>query len=116
MGARTRELIAPCCEALRDSDGAALELGAAEKTFIALGARIDLARMHADSSAATGDLTARKREVLGLVAAGMTNRDITGELMINQKTVATHVSHILTKLGLSNRSAATAYAHEHGLV
>lgn len=114
--ARTRVLIGQCCEALGDLDGAALELGAAEETFTALGARTDLARVRTDASPAAGDLTGRELEVLGLVAAGMTNRDIADELVISQKTVATHVSHILTKLGLSNRSAATAYAHEHGLV
>ena len=114
--ARTRELVGRCCEALGDTDGAALELAAAEEVFIALGARTDLARLRADPSPAAGDLTAREVEVLGLVASGMTNRAIADELVISQKTVATHVSHILTKLGLENRSAATAYAHEHGLV
>ena len=114
--ARTRELIGRCCEALGDTDGATLELGAAEDTFAALGARTDLARLRAEPPPAAGDLTGREIEVLALVASGMTNRDIAEELVISQKTVATHVSHILTKLGVPNRSAATAYAHEHGLV
>lgn len=60
-------------------------------------------------------LTAREAEVLSLVAKGRTNRDIAAELVISEKTVASHLSHIFTKLGLSSRSAATAYAYEHDL-
>jgi DNA-binding NarL/FixJ family response regulator len=52
--------------------------------------------------------------VLGLLAAGQTNRAIAEELFISEKTVASHVSHIFTKLGVTSRSAATAYAYDHG--
>jgi DNA-binding NarL/FixJ family response regulator len=55
-------------------------------------------------------------EVLRLVAAGKTNRAIAADLIISQKTVARHVSNIFTKLGLSSRAAATAYAYQHDLV
>jgi DNA-binding NarL/FixJ family response regulator len=51
-----------------------------------------------------------------LVAAGKTNRAIAAELFISEKTVARHVSNIFSKLGLSSRSEATAYAFKHGLV
>jgi DNA-binding NarL/FixJ family response regulator len=61
-------------------------------------------------------LTARELEVLTLVAAGLTNRAIADDLFISEKTVARHVSNIFIKLGLSSRSAATAYAYEHDLV
>jgi DNA-binding NarL/FixJ family response regulator len=54
--------------------------------------------------------------VLRLVAAGKTNRVIAGDLFLSEKTVARHVSNIFTKLGLSSRSAATAYAYQHDLV
>ncbi len=54
--------------------------------------------------------------MLRLVATGMTNRAIAAELVISEKTVARHVANIFTKLGVSSRSAATAYAYEHGLV
>jgi DNA-binding NarL/FixJ family response regulator len=54
--------------------------------------------------------------VLILVAAGKTNRAIAAELFISEKTVARHVSNIFTRLGLSSRAEATAYAYRHGLV
>ena len=54
--------------------------------------------------------------MLALVATGSTNRAIATELVISEKTVARHVSNIFTKLGVSSRSAATAYAYEHNLV
>ena len=61
-------------------------------------------------------LTAREGEVLRLVATGLTNRGIAGRLSLSEKTVARHLSNIFGKLGLSSRSAATAYAYEHGLI
>lgn len=118
--ARTRVLIAAACRALGDDDGAELELGAARTTFEQLGAGADLARLEAQPVAvepqAGGGLTPREAEVLALVARGKTNRGIARDLFISEKTVASHVSHILTKLGLPSRAAATAYAYEHGVV
>lgn len=54
--------------------------------------------------------------MIRLIAAGGSNRAIARELAISERTVDRHVSNILTKLELSSRSAATAYAYEHGLV
>ncbi len=51
-----------------------------------------------------------------LVATGKTNRAIAGELVISERTVARHISNIFTKLGLSSRSEATAYAFQRDLV
>lgn len=72
----------------------------------------------AEGKPATSDcgLTARELEVVRLVAAGKTNRAIAADLFLSEKTVARHISNIFTKLGLSSRSAATAYAYEHHLV
>ncbi len=63
-----------------------------------------------------GDLTAREREVAALVARGFTNAAIAKALYISPRTAAVHVSNILAKLGLSNRSELTAWAVRSGLV
>ena len=63
-----------------------------------------------------GGLTAREAEVLRLVAAGKSNRAIAGELVISEHTVARHLQNIFAKLDVPSRSAATAFAFEHGLV
>jgi DNA-binding NarL/FixJ family response regulator len=61
-------------------------------------------------------LSRRELEVLRLVAAGKSNREIAAELVISEHTVARHVQNIFAKLGLSSRAAATAFAFEHELV
>jgi DNA-binding NarL/FixJ family response regulator len=118
--ARARVLLACACRALGDEDGAAMELDSARTTFARLGATPDAERVdelsHPARRPAPGGLTAREREVLALVATGMTNRAIAAELVVSEKTVATHVSSILTKLGCTTRAAATAYAYEQRLV
>ena len=77
-----------------------------------------LGREHVATSPASSPdgLTDRELEVLVLLAGGKTNRVIADELFISEKTVASHVSHIFTKLGVTSRSAATAYAYDHDLV
>ena len=64
---------------------------------------------------ASSPLTGREAQVLQLVAAGKTNRQIAEELVISEKTVARHISNIFGKISVSSRSAATGYAYEHGL-
>ena len=61
------------------------------------------------------DLSQREVEVLRLLAAGRSNRDIAEALYISLNTVATHVRNILTKTGTINRTEAAAYALRHGL-
>jgi DNA-binding CsgD family transcriptional regulator len=118
--ARVGVLIGLACRALADHDGAALEFEAARRVFEQLGARPDLVRLAALSGDAshksTGLLTARETEVLGLLATGQTNRAIAQQLRISEKTVARHLSNIFNKLGVSTRSAATAYAYRHNQV
>ena len=69
----------------------------------------------AQTTAAHG-LTPRELEVLRLVASGRTNREIASELVVSEHTVARHVQNMFGKLGVSSRTAATAYAFEHELV
>lgn len=102
-----------------DDDGARMEFETAREGFEQLGAVPDLTRVDAlmrGHPAPAGGLSAREVEVLGLVAAGKTNRSIANELVLSEKTVARHVSNIFVKLAVTSRSAATAYAYEHGLV
>ncbi len=117
--ARTRVLIGLSCRALGDEDTARMEFDAAGWTFRQLGATPAVAHAEALGRGSTkpqGGLTAREVEVLRLLASGRTNRAIAAELFLSEKTVARHVSNIFTKLGLSTRAAATAYAYENGLV
>lgn len=116
--ARTRALIAAACRALRDDDTAELELGGALAVFDRLNAFRDAAAARASLQVAappSSGLTTREEDVLAHIAKGLTNRQIAERLVVSEKTVATHVGHILTKLGLPSRAAATAYAYEHGL-
>jgi DNA-binding NarL/FixJ family response regulator len=61
-------------------------------------------------------LSAREIQLLGLVARGLSNREIGGTLFISEHTVANHVRSILRKTGCANRTEAASYAHRHGLV
>lgn len=70
----------------------------------------------AGSKASPVALTGREREVLALVGRGMANKQIARELSIAEKTVKTHVSHVLSKLGLADRTQAALYAVRVGLV
>jgi DNA-binding NarL/FixJ family response regulator len=111
--ARVSVLLSRACAALGDEDTAALELDAARAVFERLGATSDLASL---APAASHGLTAREVEVLRLVATGMSNRELSAQLVISEHTVARHVQNIFAKLGVSSRTAATAYAFEHDMV
>lgn len=120
QAAQVRALIGVACRDLGDAASGELELEGARGVFERLGATPDARRVSgllgvAVSTVANG-LSPREIEVLDLVATGKTNRAIATELFISEKTVARHVSNILTKLGLSSRSEATAYAYKHGMV
>jgi DNA-binding NarL/FixJ family response regulator len=115
--ARVRVLLGLACRALGDDDTAALELDAARGVFEELHAASDIARLEAlDAPRNTHGLSARELEVLRLVAAGKTNREIAAALVVSEHTVARHVQNIFAKLRVSSRTAASAFAFEHDLV
>ena len=104
-----RLLTAQACRSLGDEDSATLDLEAARATFAKLGVAAEVQGDDAHG------LTARELQVLRLVAAGATNKAIAADLVLSERTVDRHVSNIFTKLGVSSRAAATAFAYEHRL-
>ena len=105
-----------------DADDVAEAIRAAHRGEVHLDpavASIVARRVREKATETTGDdeaLTSREHEVLGLVARGLSNREIATRLAITERTARTHVSNILGKLGLASRTQAALYAVEHGLV
>ena len=92
---------------------------AARKVFRQLGAEPDLASLAAinkEPPVTAGALSRRELEVLKLVAAGKTNKDIAHQLYVSERTVDRHLSNIFNKINVPSRAAATAYAYEHDLI
>ena len=117
--ARTRVLLFEAFRALNDPESAALELAAARDAFVRLDARPDLARVDVLAGRIRTDghgLTVREVQVLRLVAAGKSNREIASALVISDRTVARHVQNIFAKLGVSSRAAASVFAVEQELL
>jgi DNA-binding NarL/FixJ family response regulator len=127
--ARTRWRLAEALAEAGRRDEAAEQWSQAAQTADRLGARPlraalgDLARRarigaavdHARSGAVLAVLSPREREVLRLIAAGHSNREIAAALFIAPKTASVHVSNILSKLGAASRTEAAAIAHREGL-
>lgn len=117
QAARVRVLLGRACLALGDEEGGNMELEAARVVFERLGAKPELARLDtADPSRQPHGLTPRELEVLRLVAAGKTNKAVAAELSLSERTIDRHLSNIFTKLDVSSRAAATAYAYRHDLL
>ena len=118
--ARARALLGLACRTQGDEDTAAIELDAARGVFTELGAAPSVAWIDTLSAGAAEKadhgLTPRELEVLRLVAAGRSNREIGAELVISERTVARHLQNIFAKLRVSSRTAASAFAFEHHLV
>jgi DNA-binding NarL/FixJ family response regulator len=121
--ARTARALAQTCAALGDRSSALLELDRAEAAFRDLAAAPDLVaaralreRVAAPAGGPQSGLSPRELEVLALVATGRTNREIAEALVISEHTVGRHLEHIFAKLGVATRTAATAFAYEHGLL
>ncbi len=116
--ARSRVVLGRALRLAGDERAAIAELETAAAAFTALGAAVDR-RETAGLLAGEqhpGGLTAREVEVLRLVATGLGNTQIAERLVLSEKTVARHLSNIFTKLDVSSRTAAAAYAFEQRLV
>jgi len=115
--AHAHTLLGKASRAAGDEERARLELDAARTAFEGLDAKRDARRVAnlLDDARAAGGLSARETEVLRLVATGKTNKQIAAELSLSEHTISRHLQNIFTKLGVSSRAAATAFAFEHGL-
>lgn len=96
----------------RDAEAAA-DRATAVAIYREVGALPDVRRL--DDRGLPGGLTDREGEVLGRVAAGLSNRQVARDLVISEKTVSRHLANIFVKIGVSSRTAAAAWAHEHGV-
>jgi ATP/maltotriose-dependent transcriptional regulator MalT len=115
--ATARTLLGQALQTAGDIAGATASFDAAARMFHHIGARLDASDILSDSKPALpAGLTEREVEVLRLVAAGFTNNEIAAELFLSAKTVSRHLSNIFTKIGVSSRASATAFAVEHHLL
>lgn len=107
--AQVYEWMSQARHASGDAAGAESDTASAEAIYQQLGAR----PTRAVNNAVPGGLTKREVEVLGLIAAGASNREVAKRLFISDKTVGRHLANIFVKLGVSSRTAAAAWAHEN---
>jgi ATP/maltotriose-dependent transcriptional regulator MalT len=115
--ATARTLQGQALRAAGNGSAAADCFAAAVELFNRIGARLDARRVLVDRKPARpAGLTEREVQVLRLVAAGLTNNEIAGELQLSAKTVSRHLSNIFTKIGVTSRAGATAFAFENELV
>ena len=82
----------------------------------AVAATVSRARLAGPATAGDAVLTGREREVLALVAEGLTNREIGKRLFISDKTASVHLSNLMMKLNVSSRTEAVTVAHRRGLL
>jgi DNA-binding NarL/FixJ family response regulator len=111
--ARVHEQLADAREALGESGAAAAERATALAIYRQLGATPDVVRM-TEGNRPCG-LTEREVQVLAQVSAGLTNKEVARALVISEKTVSRHLVNIFAKTGVTSRTAAAAWAHEHRL-
>ena len=116
--ATVRTLLGQAFRLTGDAEAAAASFAAAEALFDQIGAQLDARQLRdlTGRAAFPAGLTEREVEVLQLIASGRTNKEIASALFLSEKTVSRHLSNIFTKIGVSSRAAATAFAFEHQLV
>jgi DNA-binding NarL/FixJ family response regulator len=115
--ARAYEQLAQAHLGLGQSSVAAADSATALAIYRELGALPDVRRLDGGrlSGGLPGGLTEREADVLAFTAAGASNKQTAEALFISQKTVGRHLANIFAKIGVSSRTAAAAWAHEHGL-
>ena len=115
--ATARTLLGQARRTAGDDAGATAAFEDAARLFGQIGARLDASGViDGRKPALPAGLTEREIEVLRLVARGLTNNDIAAELFLSTKTVSRHLSNIFTKIDVTSRAGATAFAFEHHLV
>ena len=110
--AQVYEWMALAHRGLGDDEVAAADVATAQSIYDQLG--VEPAGIC--SSDSPGGLTKREVEILTAIARGATNRQVAQQVFISEKTVARHLANIYAKLGVSSRTAAVAWAHEHNLL
>ena len=116
--ATARTLLGQALRAAGDDPGATASFEAAAQLFAGIGAQLDARGVWDDEHTPSlpAGLTEREAEVLRLVAGGLTNNEIASQLILSSKTVSRHLSNIFTKIGVSSRASATAFAAAHHLL
>src|SRR6185295_15402633 len=95
-----------------DAELADADLATALTIYRRVHAEPDVRRLDVDRA---GGLTAREVEILRLIAAGSTNREVAASAFISEKTVSRHLANIFAKIGVTSRTAAAAWARDHGV-
>ncbi|KGN41206.1 LuxR family transcriptional regulator [Knoellia aerolata] len=111
--ARAHEHLATARRGLGRERAADADAVTALMIYRELGARPDVQRLTVSDR--PGGLTAREEEVLSLVVEGASNREVAQRLVISEKTVGRHLANIFAKVDVGSRTAAAAWAHEHGI-
>lgn len=116
--ATARTLLGEALRTAGDGVGATASFAAAARLFDQIGARLDALDGQGDEHKPDlpAGLTEREAGVLRLVASGLTNNEIATQLFLSPKTVSRHLSNIFTKIGVSSRASATAFAAAHHLL
>jgi DNA-binding NarL/FixJ family response regulator len=112
--ANLHSLLGHALTTIGEQDAALAQLDAAGEAYAELGvAPVAMWLADTPTGSAPGGLTRREAEVLAAIADGLTNRQVAANLVISEKTVARHLANVYTKLGVANRTAAAAWAHQH---
>ena len=115
--ATARTLMGQALRLAGEEAAAAAAFTAAAEQFGAIGARLDARNVYGTVRVPLpAGLTEREVQVLRLIVTGLTNNEIAGELHLSAKTVSRHISNIFTKVGVTSRTAAAAFAFENDLV